>query len=149
MDNLSKDIIYKINYQEVKSAIDNLKINLIKKGEASDLFGNEKDKSFEGILGSISQTVFGELAYPTIEEQAAQLLYSIIKGHAFSDGNKRIGSFMFVWFIEQNNIHLTKNGERKISENALVALALAVAQSHPEQRDTILKLIVNLIKKQP
>jgi len=149
MDNLSKDIIYKINYQEVKSAIDKLKINLIKKGEASDLFGNEKDKSFEGILGSISQTVFGELAYPTIEEQAAQLLYSIIKGHAFSDGNKRIGSFMFVWFIEQNNIHLTKNGERKISENALVALALAVAQSHPEQRDTILKLIVNLIKKQP
>lgn len=71
MDNLSKDIIYKINYQEVKSAIDNLKINLIKKGEASDLFGNKKDKSFEGILGSISQTVFGELAYPTIEEQVA------------------------------------------------------------------------------
>ena len=121
---------------------------MIKKGEASDLFGNEKDKSFEGILGSISQTVFGELAYPTIEEQAAQLLYSIIKGHAFSDVNKRIGSFIFVWFLEQNNIHLTKSGERKISENTLVALALAVAQSHPDQRDTILKLIVNLIKKQ-
>jgi len=146
MDNLSEDIIYKINYLEVKSAIENLKDNLIKKGEASHLFGNEKDKSFEGILGSISQTVFGELAYPTIEEQAAQLLYSIIKGHAFSDGNKRIGSFIFVWFLEQNNIHLTKTGERKISENTLVALALAVAQSHPEQRDTILKLIVNLIK---
>jgi death-on-curing family protein len=149
MDNLSKDIIYTINYKDVKSAIENLKENLIKKGEASDLFGSKKDKSFEGILGSISQTVFGELAYPTIEEQAAQLLYSIIKGHAFSDGNKRIGSFIFVWFLEQNHIHLSKGGERKISDNTLVALALAVAQSHPEQRDTILKLIVNLIKTNP
>lgn len=146
MDNLSKDIIYIINYKDVKSAIKNLKANLIKKGEASDLFGREKDKSFKGILGSISQTVFEELAYPTIEEQAAQLLYSIIKGHAFSDGNKRIGSFIFVWFLEKNSFHLTKGGERKISDNTLVALSLAVAQSHPEQRDIILKLIVNLIK---
>jgi death-on-curing family protein len=120
--------------------------NLKDKGEASELFGNEKDKSFEGILGSISQTVFGELAYPTVEQQAAQLLYSIIKGHAFSDGNKRIGSFVFVWFLEQNNIHLTKEGDRKVNENTLVALALAVAQSLPEQRDIIIKLIINLIK---
>lgn len=149
MDNLSKDIIYTINYEDVKSAIKNLKENLIKKGEASDLFGSEKDKSFEGILGSISQTQFGELAYPTVEEQAAQLLYSIIKGHVFSDGNKRINSFIFVWFLEQNNIHLTKEGERKISDNTLVALALAVAQSLPEQRATILKLIANLIKTKP
>ena len=149
MSNLSKDIIYTINYEDVKSAIENLKTNLINKGEASELFGSEKDDSFKGILGSISQTVFGELAYPTIEEQAAQLLYSIIKGHAFSDGNKRIGSFIFVWFLEQNNIHLTKEGERKISDNALVALALAVAQSIPEQRETIQKLIVNLIKTNP
>jgi prophage maintenance system killer protein len=72
---------------------------LVQKGEAGELFGNEKHDSFRGILGSISQTVFGELAYPTIEEQAAQLLYSVIKGHAFSDGNKRIGSFLFVWFL--------------------------------------------------
>lgn len=127
MDNLTKEIIYTINYKDVKSAIENLKTNLINKSEASNLFGSEKDNSFKGILGSISQTVFGELAYPTIEEQAAQLLYSIIKGHAFSDGNKRIGSFIFVWFLEQNNIHLTKEGERKISDNTLVALALAVA----------------------
>ncbi|WP_250434217.1 virulence protein RhuM/Fic/DOC family protein [Hanstruepera flava] len=146
MDNLTDEIIYTINYKDVKSAIEQLKKNLISKGEAGELFGNEKDKSFEGILGSISQTVFGELAYPTAEEQAAQLLYSIIKGHAFSDGNKRIGSFVFVWFLERNNIHLTKEGERKISENSLVSLALAVAQSSPEQRDTIIKLIVNLIK---
>jgi len=122
------------------------KSNLIAKGEASDLFGNEKDDSFQGILGSISQTVFGELAYPTIEEQAVQLLYSIIKGHPFSDGNKRIGSFMFVWFLEQNGHHLNENGERKINDNTLVTLALAVAQSLPEQRETIQKLIMNLIK---
>ncbi|MFD2203867.1 RhuM family protein [Shivajiella indica] len=146
LDNLSKEIIYVINYDDVKKAIHQLKKELVQKGEAGELFGNEKDDSFQGILGSISQTVFGELAYPTIEEQAAQLLYSVIKGHAFSDGNKRIGSFLFVWFLEQNNYHLDERGIRKINENTLVALALAVAQSSPEQRDLMIKLIVNLIK---
>ncbi len=146
LDNLSKEIIYIINYDDVKKAIHQLKRELIQKGEAGALFGNEKDDSFRGILGSISQTVFGELAYPTIEEQSAQLLYSVIKGHAFNDGNKRIGSFLFVWFLEQNSYHLDERGIRKINENTLVALALAVAQSLPEQRDLMLKLIVNLIK---
>ncbi len=145
-ENLNKELIYVINYDDVKNAIQQLKSNLIAKGEASDLFGNEKDDSFQGILGSISQTVFGELAYPTIEEQAVQLLYSIIKGHPFSDGNKRIGSFMFVWFLEQNGHHLNENGERKINNNTLVTLALAVAQSLPEQKETVQKLIMNLIK---
>lgn len=107
LDNLSKEIIYVINYDDVKKAIYQLKRELIQKGEAGELFGNEKDDSFRGILGSISQTVFGELAYPTIEEQAAQLLYSVIKGHAFSYGNKRIGSFLFwsrtviIWMKEE------------------------------------------------
>ncbi len=145
-EHLNKDVIYVINYNDVKKAIQRLKSDLIEKGEASELFGNEKDDSFKGILGSVSQTVFGELAYPTIEEQAVQLLYSIIKGHPFSDGNKRIGSFIFVWFLELNNHHLNENGERKINNNTLVTLALAVAQSLPEQRETIQKLIMNLIK---
>lgn len=145
-EHLNKDVIYVINYKDVKKAIQRLKSDLIEKGEASELFGNEKDDSFKGILGSVSQTVFGELAYPTIEEQAVQLLYSIIKGHPFSDGNKRIGSFIFVWFLELNNHHLNENGERKINNNTLVTLALAVAQSLPEQRETIQKLIMNLIK---
>src|SRR5690554_514236 len=145
-ENLNKEVIYTINYDDVKEAIQQLKSDLISKGEASHLFGNEKDNSFQGILGSISQTVFGDLAYPTIDEQAAQLLYSIIKGHPFSDGNKRIGSFVFVWFFEQNNYHLNENRERKISDNTLVALALAVAQSVSEQKDTIKKLIMNMIK---
>ena len=146
IEGLNEEVIYKINYEDVKKAIHELKNSLIEKGEASNIFGNEKDKSFEGILGSISQTVFGQLAYPTIEEQAAQLLYSIIKGHAFSDGNKRIGSFIFVWFLEQNNFHLNAKGKRKIDDNTLVALALAVAQSLPEQREMIIRLIINLIK---
>jgi death-on-curing family protein len=147
VENLSKDVIYIINYEDVKKAIRSFKSELIKKGEASEFFGREKDDSFKGILGSISQTVFGELAYPTIEEQAVQLLYSTIKGHPFSDGNKRIGSFLFVWFLEQNNYHLNEQGDRKINNNTLVALALTVAKSQPEQRQTMQKLIINLIKK--
>lgn len=143
---LNDEIIYVINYEDVKSAINELRSKLIAKGEAGELFGNEKDTSFKGILGSISQTVFGELAYPSVEEQAAQLLYSIIKGHSFSDGNKRIGSFLFIWFLEQNGFRLKIDGTQKISENTLVTLALAVAQSLPEQREVIIKLIINLIK---
>lgn len=145
IDQSDDDIIYVINYKDVKKAINQLKKELIKKEEASELFGNEKDASFEGILGGISQTVFGKLAYPTVGEQAAQLLYSIIKGHAFSDGNKRIGSFIFVWFLEQNNFHLTKKGQRKISENTLVTLALMIAQSSPDDKKIITSLIYNLI----
>ncbi|MDR9401758.1 MAG: virulence protein RhuM/Fic/DOC family protein [Psychroflexus sp.] len=145
-EHLSKAVIYVINYNDVKKAIQRFKSDLIEKGEASELFGNERDESFKGILGSVSQTVFGELAYPTIEEQATQLLYSIIKGHPFSDGNKRIGSFIFVWFLEQNKYHLNNKGERKINDNTLVTIALTVAQSSPEQREIIQKLIMNLIK---
>ncbi|WP_234369120.1 virulence protein RhuM/Fic/DOC family protein [Brumimicrobium mesophilum] len=145
-DGLNNEIIYVINYVDVKEAIEELKQILIKKGEASEIFGNEKDKSFEGVLGSISQTVFGQLAYPTIEEQAAQLLYSVVKGHAFNDGNKRIGSFLFVWFLEQNDFHLNSKGERKINEITLPALALAVAQSLPEQREIMVKLIINMVR---
>lgn len=145
---LNEEIIYVINYGEVKSAIEVLKQNLIAKGEASVLFGNEKDDSFAGILGSISQTAFGQLAYPSVEQQAAQLLYSIIKGHAFSDGNKRIGSFVFVWYLEQNEYRVHKSGKSKIDENTLVVLALAVAQSPAEQRELMIELIINLVKKE-
>ena len=143
---LTSDIIYVVNYPDVKQAIDQLKTELVNKGEAGILFGHEKDESFEGILGSISQTVFGELAYPTIEQQAVQLFYSIIKNHPFSDGNKRIGSLLFVWFLEKNKHHLKTDYTRKITDNTLVVLALAVAQSLPEQRELILKLVINLIK---
>jgi len=147
-NNLNTEILYIIDYQEAKTAIAALKRNLLGSGEASNWFGNEKDDSFKGILNSITQTIFGELAYPTVEAQAAQLLYSVIKGHSFTDGNKRIGSFIFVWFLEKNKVHLKKNKELKISDNALVAIALMVAQSLPEQRELVVQLIINFIKKQ-
>ncbi|MFZ1257593.1 MAG: Fic family protein, partial [Saprospiraceae bacterium] len=83
--------------------------------------------------------------YPSIEEQAAHLLYFIIKNHPFSDGNKRIGAFIFVWFLEKNKHHIKKNGELKINDNGLVALALLVAQSNPAEMEQMIKLIVNLI----
>ncbi|MFA5574446.1 MAG: Fic family protein [Brumimicrobium sp.] len=114
--------------------------------EATNLFGNQKDNSFEGILKSVLQTFDNQYLYPTIEEQAAHLLYFIIKNHPFTDGNKRIGAFIFVWFLEKNS-HLLKNtGERKINDNALTALALFVAQSNPEDKELMVQLICNLIK---
>jgi death-on-curing family protein len=146
LDNLNDKIIYTIKYEEAKQAIAKLKQSEMNKKRASELFGNEKDNSFQGCLGSISQTVFGQLAYPTIEEQAAQLLYSILKNHCFSDGNKRIASYMFIVFLEKNNFHLDKDKKQKISENTLITLTLMVAQSLPEQRELMLKLIINLLK---
>jgi death-on-curing family protein len=109
------------------------------------LFGNLKDESFKGILGTIIQTFGRQYLYSTIEEQAANLLYFIIKNHPFSDGNKRIGAFIFVWFLEKNKHRFKKNGELKINDNALVALALLVAQSDPAEKDLMVQLIVNLI----
>jgi death-on-curing family protein len=84
--------------------------------------------------------------YPSIEEQAAHLLYFIVKNHPFTDGNKRIGAFMFIWFLQRNHHHLKRTGEAKINDNALVAVALLVAQSPSDQKDTMIKLIINLIK---
>lgn len=142
---LNENITYEISYTEAKVAITELKKQLIAKKEATELFGNEKDKSFEGTLLSIVQTFGGQYLYPTIEEQAAHLLYFVIKNHPFSDGNKRIGAFLFVWFLEKNKHRFKKNGELKINDNALVALALLVAQSNPAEKELMIKLITQLI----
>lgn len=142
---LNEKIIYEISLDEAKKAIGELKKTLIKKKEATELFGNEKDKSFEGILGNIIQSFGGEYVYKSVEEQAAHLLYFIIKNHPFSDGNKRIGAFMFVWFLTKNKHHFKKNGELKINDNTLVALALLVAQSNPTEKELMVTLIINLI----
>jgi death-on-curing family protein len=144
---LNDEIIYEINYEEASNAITKLKLHLIDKKEATNLFGNQKDESFRGILGNILQSFDNQYLYPTIEEQAAHLLYFIIKNHPFSDGNKRIGAFIFVWFLEKNKHHFKKNGEIKINDNALVAIALLVAQSNPNDKEILIKLIINLIKK--
>lgn len=145
LQNLNSVISYQIEYDEAVQAIEILKSELIQKNEATSLFGNQKDKTFEGILRSVLQTFDGNYLYPTIEEQSAHLLYFVIKNHPFSDGNKRIGAFLFVWFLEKNSHLLKHNGERKINDNALTALALLVAQSNPEDKELMIRLICNLI----
>lgn len=124
LKNLDENITYEIDYNEAVISINELKNQLIEQKEATELFGNQKDQNFEGILKSVTQTFDGNYLYPTIEEQAANLLYFIIKNHPFSDGNKRIGAFIFVWFLEKNKHLLKNNGENKINDNALIALAL-------------------------
>ena len=115
--------------------INSFKEKLIAQREATSLLGKSKDDSFTGISGNMVQSFNGEYPYPSIEEQAADLLYFKIKNHPFVAGNKRIGALMFIWFLQKNKHHLKNNGEAKINDNALVALALLVAQSQPEQKD--------------
>lgn len=136
---------YQLLTAECLSLVAILKEELTMKGEASQLFGNQKDSSFDGIIGAINQTAFGEEVYPTIEAKASHLLYFIIKSHPFSDGNKRIASFLFVWYLQKNNFHLNKNNEYKINENGLTAIALFVAQSNPNNKEIVINLIENLI----
>ena len=142
-----KKLTHEINYAEACNAIAQLKKQLISTKEASDLFGRQRNESFKGILHSILQTFGGECVYPSIEEQAAHLLYFVIKNHPFADGNKRIGAFLFVWFLHLNKHLLRKENELKINDNALVALALLVAQSDPANKELMVKLVINLINE--
>lgn len=145
-EKLNENITYEIEYNEAIKAITELKKQLVKKKEASGLFGNETDRSFESTLNSVVQTFGGEYLYKSIEEQAAHLLYFVIKNHPFTDGNKRIGAFLFIWFLEKNKHQLKKSGELKINDNTLVALALLVAQSNPDDKELMIKLVMNLIR---
>lgn len=113
----------------------------------STLFGNEKDDSFKSSIGQIYQT-FGEVdLYPSVEEKAAMLLYLVTKNHSFSDGNKRIAATLFLWFLNGNGILYNEDGTKRIADNTLVALTLMIAESRTEEKDTIVKVIVNLINK--
>ncbi len=132
-----------LDYHQVKAAIATLKAELVTKKEASELFGQERGKHLQGILGNIVQTFGGEELYASVEEKAAHLLYFIIKDHPFSDGNKRIGSFLFILFLQQNGL-LDASG---INENGLVALALLIAESDPRQKELMVRLVLNLLKK--
>lgn len=145
-DHLDPNITYEIDYEEAKMAIHRLKELLISKKEASELFGNEKDQSFEGTLMNVIQTFDGEYLYKSIEEQASHLLYFIIKNHPFSDGNKRIGAFLFIWFLEKNKHRFKTNGELKINDNALTIIAILIAQSEPNDKELIVTLVCNLIR---
>lgn len=136
----------RFGYDFVRKAIDVLAGDLRKRKEASDLFGNERDRSFGGILQAIYQTFGGKELYASLEEKAAHLLYFIIKDHPFSDGNKRIGSFLFVLFLDRNGMLYRKNGEKKINDTTLVALALLVAESDPKEKEQMIALITQLLK---
>ncbi len=134
-----------LDYEEAKEAIAELKRTLIAKGEATELFGNEKAGEFKGNLLNIYQSFGGVDLLPSVEQKAANLLYYIIKGHPFNDGNKRIGAYLFVLFLHKNGILYKDNGEPKINDNALASLALLVATSAPEQKDIIIKLVMNML----
>ncbi len=129
---------------EARGAIGRLKADLIGRGEATDLFGRERDEGLAALLGNLDQSVFGEPAYPTVESKAAHLLYFTIKNHPFSDGNKRIGSFLFVDFLNRNG-RLFRGGEAVINDMGLAALALLVAASAPKEKDVMIRLVMNML----
>lgn len=110
-----------------------------------DLFGNEKDESFKSSLETIYQTFDGKELYPSIEEKSANLLYFIVKNHSFTDGNKRIAAAIFVWFLERHEFLYNAEGEKRIADNALVAFTLLIAESKPDEREMMVKVIINLI----
>jgi len=134
-----------LDYDEALEAIAELKRSLIAKEEATELFGQEKAGEFKGNLLNIYQSFGGEELLPSVEQKAANLLYYIIKGHPFNDGNKRIGAYLFVLFLHKNGILHKPNGEPKINDNALASLALLVATSAPEQKEIIIKLVMNML----
>ena len=135
----------RLTLKQARAAIVGLRNDQIKKGYAGELFGLERDKSFEGILGNIEQTFDGQPLYPSVEERAAALLYFIIKDHPFSDGNKRIGSLLFVHYLDKNACLIRPDGTQRFDDNALVAIALLIASSDPRQKDLVTRLILAML----
>ena len=134
-----KDTIYRLSYEECRNLIDSMRFE-------SDVFGIEKESGkLEGILAAVYQNVFGTEVYPSIEEKAAHLLYFLIKDHPFADGCKRIGASIFLEFLNKNN-HLIIDHRQIISNSALVAIALMIAESRPEEKETMVKLVMNFLK---
>lgn len=131
--------------EEARSALAELKGSLMSRGEASDLFALERADGLSALLGNLDQTVFGEPAYPSVEAKAAHLLYFVIKNHPFADGNKRSGAFLFVDFLNRNGRLLDSQGHPVINDIGLAALALLVAESLPDQKDTLIRLIINML----
>ena len=113
----------------------------------STLFGNEKDESFKSSIGQIYQTFGGSELYPSVEEKAAMLLYLVTKNHSFSDGNKRIAATLFLWFLNNNGILYREDGSKRLADNTLVALTLMIAESKTEEKDVMVKVVVNLINQ--
>ena len=144
IDKTTSDEPFRVTYENAMAAINALK----EKFGSSKWFANEKDDSFKSSIGQIYQTFAGEDLYPSVEEKAAMLLYLVVKNHSFSDGNKRIAAMLFLWFMERNGILYAENGNKRIADNTLVALTLMIAESRTEEKDVMVKVIVNLINKE-
>jgi len=132
---------------EAMHGLGELKQQLIKRKEATALFANPRSDGLASIFGNLNQTVFGEPAYPTVESKAAHLLYFVVKNHPFSDGNKRSGAFLFVDFLHRNHRLLNDAGEPVINDMGLAALTLLVAESDPKQKETLIRLIMNMLSR--
>ena len=139
----TKEELFHATYENAMEAIDGLR----EKFGGSVLFGNEKDDSFKSSIGQIYQTFGGEELYPSVEEKAAMLLYLVTKNHSFSDGNKRIAATLFLWFLNGNRTLYHPDGSKRISDSTLVALTLMIAESRTEEKDVMVKVVVNLINK--
>ena len=141
IDKTTKQESFHATYENAMVAISGLR----EKFGGSTLFGNEKDESFRSSIGQIYQTFGGQELYPSVEEKAAMLLYLVTKNHSFSDGNKRIAATLFLWFMNNNGILYRMDGSKRIADNTLVALTLMIAESRTEEKDVMVKVVVNLI----
>lgn len=140
----TKDEPFRATYDNAMEAINALK----EKFGGSKWFANEKDDSFKSSIGQIYQTFGGEELYPSVEEKAAMLLYLVVKNHSFSDGNKRIAAMLFLWFLNNNRVLYAEDGHKRIADNTLVALTLMIAESRAEEKDVMVKVVVNLINRE-
>ena len=140
----TKEEPFRATYANAMKAINALK----EKFGGSQWFANEKDDSFKSSIGQIYQTFGGEDLYPSVEEKAAMLLYLVVKNHSFSDGNKRIAAMLFLWFLNNNHVLYAEDGHKRIADNTLVALTLMIAESRTEEKDVMVKVVVNLINKE-
>ena len=143
IDKTTSEEPFHATYENAMEAINALKV----KFGGSQWFANEKDNSFKSSIGQIYQSFGGEDLYPSVEEKAAMLLYLVVKNHSFSDGNKRIAAMLFLWFMEKNGILYSEDGHKRIADNTLVALTLMIAESRTEEKDVMVKVVVNLINK--
>ena len=143
IDKTTKQEPFHATYENAMEAINRLR----NKFGGSTLFGNEKDDSFKSSIGQIYQTFGGQELYPSVEEKAAMLLYLVTKNHSFSDGNKRIAATLFLWFLNNNHILYRPDGTKRLADNTLVALTLMIAESKTEEKDVMVKVVVNLINQ--
>ena len=143
IEKTTKEEPFHATYENAMEAIKGLR----EKFGSSSLFGNEKDDSFKSSMGQIYQTFGAEELYPSVEEKAAMLLYLVTKNHSFSDGNKRIAATLFLWFLNNNGILYREDGSKRLTDSTLVALTLMIAESKTEEKDVMVKVVVNLINQ--